>query len=340
MKVSAVPPGSGSTASGGTRTRLVAQVVARRLWQVPIVLLVASMLVFWLVQVVPGDPGRVALGPYASDAQISLWKQQNGLDGSTLSRYISWLSHFVTGNWGNSLSLQVPVRTIVVNRLGNSILLGAFAFVIVAAVGISLGLYQGFHRGTRRDRALTVTFVSVSSIPDFALGTLLLIVFASFAHWFPVFSGITPGMGFSDRLDAMALPAITLAAGSIGYVARMARAGVIGTLSSAFYRTAVLKGLSRRRVVRAHLARNSLVPSVAVLGSQLALLLAGNAIVETLFNYPGIGLTIVTAVRDKDLVLLETAIMLTAAVSLAVLLVADLVYMALDPRINLTEARQ
>ncbi|MGH1564892.1 ABC transporter permease [Mumia sp. DW29H23] len=320
-----------------TSRRPVGRIVARRLLQVPVVLLIVSAAVFWLVQVVPGDPGRAALGQFATDEQVALWKAENGLDGSTAERYLAWLGGFVTGDWGTSLAYGVPVRGLVAERFLNSVLLGLYAFVIVAVVGIALGLFQAFRQGRRSDRSITVTMVSLSSTPEFAVGTVLLVVFAVFLGWFPVHSGIPEGAGVPARLTVMTLPAITLAAASVGYVARMARAGTIETLEAPHYRTAVLKGLPRRRVLTAHVTRNSLVPSVAVLGNQLAYLVGGSIVVETLFSYPGIGLTIVEAVQKKDLVLLEAAIMLTAVASILVLLVTDLVSMALDPRIDLSQ---
>lgn len=329
-------PARAAGAAGGAR-RPVARIIVRRLLQVPVVLFIVSVLVFWLVQIVPGDPGRAALGPYATPEQVARWKAERGLDGSTFDRYVAWLTGFVTGDWGTSLTFAVPVRPLILERLANSVLLGLYAFVLVAAVGICVGVYQAFRHGRRADRAATVWMVSISSVPEFAIGTVLLVVFSVFLGIFPVYSGIPPGATLTDRFMAMTLPAVTLAAASVGYVARMARAGTIETLGAAFYRTAVLKGLRRRRVVGAHVARNSLVPSVAVLGGQLAYLIGGSAVVEALFSYPGIGLAIVEATQRKDLFVLEAGIMVTAAASILVLLVTDLVYMALDPRIDLSD---
>ncbi|MGC0363860.1 peptide/nickel transport system permease protein [Rhodococcus sp. 27YEA15] len=323
-----------------TGRRPVGRIVVRRLVQAPIVLLIVSAAVFWLVQVVPGDPGRVALGQFATAEQVAQWKTDNGLDGSVLERYLGWLGGFVTGHWGTSLTYGEPVAGLVIERLLNSIFLGLYAFVLVLVVGVGVGLVQAFRAGSRSDRALTMSFVSLSSTPEFAVGTLLLVVFAVFFRWFPVQSAVPDGASLAARLTVTTLPALTLAAATVGYVARMVRAGTIETLRSPFYRTAVLKGLPRRRVVSAHVARNSLVPAVAVLGGQLAYLIGGSAVVETLFSYPGIGLTIVEAVQKKDLMLLEGAIMVTALASLLVLLITDLVYMALDPRIDLSQEQR
>ncbi|GAA4266027.1 ABC transporter permease [Frondihabitans peucedani] len=310
--------------------------IVRRVLEVPVVLFIVSAAVFWLVQVVPGDPGRAALGQFATQAQINRWKAANGLDGSTLERYGQWLGGFVSGHLGTSLSYNAPVASVMWPRFGNSVLLGIYAFVLIALFGIALGLFQAIRRGTRLDQGINVALVSLSSIPEFATGSLLLVLFAVGVPLFPVHSEVDASTDIGARLVAMTMPAIALAVASIGYVARMVRTQAVGSLESQFYRTAVLKGLSRRRIVRAHLLRNSLVPSVAVLGGQLAYLVAGNVIVETLFSYPGIGALIVDSVQKKDLLVLESAVMVTATASILLLLVADLVNLALDPRIDLS----
>lgn len=327
-----------STAGGGRRP--VRRIIARRAVQAPIVLLVVSAAIFWLVQIVPGDPGRAALGQYASDTQVAQWKTDHGLDGSVGERYLHWLGGFVTGDWGTSLTYAQPVRDLVLEGLANSVFLGLYAFALVALAGIGIGLYQAHRAGGRADRVWTVSLVSLSSTPEFAVGTVLLVVFAVFLGWFPVHSAIPDGASLAARLTVTTLPAITLAAATVGYVARMVRAGTLETLRSQFHRTAVLKGLPNRRIVSAHVLRNSLVPAVAILGGQFAHLVGGSIVVETLFSYPGVGLTIVEAVQKKDLVLLEGAVLTTSAAALLILLVTDLLYLALDPRIDFSQERQ
>ncbi|MDR0849673.1 MAG: ABC transporter permease [Propionibacteriaceae bacterium] len=328
------------TAVSSVQRRPIGRIIARRLVQVPIVLFIVSVLVFWLVQVVPGDPGRSVLGPYATDAQVALWKEQHGIVGASVEGYLTWLGAFLRGDWGISLLYNEPVRPLITAWLINSMTLGVYAFVLVVVFGIALGLFQAFHQGRRSDRGLTIGLVSLSAIPEFAVGTVLLVVFSVFLGWFPVYSGILPDTTLSDRLRAMTLPAFTLMAASVGYVARMVRAGTIETLESPFYRTAVLKGLRERQIVSNHVIRNSLVPSVAVLGGQLAYLIGGTAVVETLFSYPGIGLASVVAVQRKDIFVLEAVIMVTALASIVLLLVTDLIYMALDPRIDISSRNQ
>ncbi|MDW5594274.1 ABC transporter permease [Conexibacter stalactiti] len=310
------------------------RVIGRRLLQIPLVLIVVSALIFWLIAVVPGNPGRSVLGAYATGEQVAAWNAEHGLDGSTLERYGSWLSGFVRGDWGTSIMLDVPVRGLVIERLENSLLLGVLAFVLMAPVAIALGFYQAQRQGRAADRAITIGSVSLSSMPEFVVGVVLIILFAVTLRWFPIHSEIAAGASAAERLRVMVLPALTIGAASLGYVARMVRAGVIETLASPHYRTAVLKGLPPRRILLRHVARNSLLPTVAVLGVQLTAMLGGVVVVETLFNYPGIGQLILDAVLKKDVFVLEAATLVIAIVSVLVLLATDLAYLALDPRVR------
>lgn len=303
--------------------------------QAPVVLFIVSILVFWLVAVVPGDPGRNVLGQFASAQQVAQWNADHGLDGSTLERYWHWIGDFVQGKWGTSLALDVPVLNLVMERLVNSLLLALLAFAIMAPLSVLLGFYQAHREGRPADRVATIGSISLSSMPEFVVGVALIILFAVSLHWFPVHSEIPDGATAADRLRVMILPALTIGAASAGYVARMVRAGTIETLASPAYRTAVLKGLPRRTVLVRHVARNSLLPTVAVLGTQLVGMLGGVVVVETLFSYPGIGLLLLDSVQAKDIFVLEAATLTVAIVSIIILLLTDLAYLALDPRVRL-----
>lgn len=309
--------------------------VGRRLVQIPFVLLVVSVLVFWLVQVVPGDPGRNALGPYATAEQVQAWNLEHGVTGGFVERYLGWLGGFVTGDWGQSIIYSQPVTELVLPRLVNSMLLGALAFALLVPIAIGLGAAQAYREGTRTDRALTTVFMSLAAVPEFVIGVLLLIVFAVVLAWVPVQSaGDATSADPLLRLRSMLLPAITLAAGYLAIVARMVRTGVIDTLGAQYHRTAVLKGLTRGQVLRRHVVRNALIPTISLLGIYLGALLGGSAIVETLFGYPGLGALLVTATEKKDVFLLEAGVMVTGAVSLIALLATDLAFVIVDPRIR------
>jgi peptide/nickel transport system permease protein len=316
------------------RRRHLRSVIGKRLLQIPAVLVVVSILTFWLLQVVPGNPGRAALGQYATDAQVAAWNHANGLDGSLVARYFHWIGGFVSGDWGQSLVFSVPVRELVLGRLGNSLLLGLYAFVILVPVAVALGSLQAYREGKRSDRAISVGLLSLSAVPEFVVGVVLLLIFAVWLRVVPVQSAADASGGFLDRLRVMTLPAVVLALGYLAVLTRMVRSGTSDALTSAYHRTAVLKGLTPVAIVRRHLVRNALVPTLSVLGLYLGSLLGGSVIVETLFSYPGLGALLVTAAERKDVLLLESGVMITGALALLALLVTDLCFLAMDPRIR------
>ncbi|ADP79395.1 ABC transporter permease [Pseudofrankia inefficax] len=308
------------------------RLIAIRLVVIPLVLLAVSVGVFFLVQVVPGQPGRVVLGPYATQQQVALWQHRQGLDGSVVARYLRWIGGFARGRWGTSLSLGVPVRPLVLGRLGNSILLGLFALLVTTPVAIGIGLWQAHRLGRRSDRVLTLVGVTLSSIPEFVSGVILLILFAVELHWFPVDSQLAwSGL---DRVRGMLLPAVAVAVASFGHTSRMMRSTTTEVLGSAHYRTAVLNGVPPGRLLRRHVLRNALIPTTAVLGNQAAFMLGGLVIVEILFNYPGLGQLLVDSVVNKDIFVLEACTLVAALVSMLVILTADVAYRLLDPRVR------
>ncbi|BDV31810.1 ABC transporter permease [Microbacterium terricola] len=310
------------------------RIIGQRAVQIPLVLLVVSVLVFWLVQVVPGDPGRNALGPYATLDQVQAWNAERGLDGPLVARYLAWLGGFATGDWGTSLVYGDPVVGLVLERLLNSFALGLFAFAILVPVALGLGVLQARTEGSRTDRALTVLLMSLASVPEFVVGVVLLIVFALLLPVLPIQSGAGVGEGFLPQLRAMTLPAITLALGYVSVVARMTRTGVVETTGSQFYRTAVVKGVRGPALFGGHVARNALIPTVSLLGVYLGALLGGSAVVETLFGYPGLGELLVTATQEKDIFVLEAGVMITGLVALTALLLTDIAFTLIDPRVR------
>ncbi|KHK96710.1 ABC transporter permease [Microbacterium mangrovi] len=310
------------------------RLLTTRIVQIPVILLVVSVLTFWLIQVVPGDPGRNALGQYATAEQVAAWDAANGLTGPVIERYLHWLGGFVTGDWGSSFLFHVPARGFILARLANSFLLGLLAFVIMVPLAILLGALQAYREGRRSDRAITIGLMSVSAMPEFVIGVLLLVVFAVAIPVVPVQASGAVGDGIGATLSVMVLPAITLAIASLAVLTRMVRTGTLATIDSAYHRTAVLKGLGSWRTLRRHVVRNALVPTIPLLGIYLGGLLGGSAIVETLFNYPGLGAAIVSAAERKDVVLLTDAIIVTGAVSLLALLLADVLLILIDPRIR------
>jgi peptide/nickel transport system permease protein len=316
------------------RGNRILSLLVRRLIQIPLVLFVVSVLTFWLVLLVPGDPGRNALGQYASEAQVKAWDASNGLSGPVAERYWHWLNGFFTGNWGTSFVYLVPARELVLGRLVNTLLLGLYAFVLMVPISIAGGAIQAYREGRRTDRTITISLMSLSSVPEFVTGVVLLLIFAVWVKAFPVQSAADATGDAAQRLHAMTLPAVVLAVSYLAVLTRMVRTGTAGSITSNYHRTAVLKGLPTGQIVRRHVLRNALVPTLPLLGLYLGTLLGGSAVVETLFNYPGLGALLVTAAERKDSILLTDAVMVTGVIALLALLLTDVCLILMDPRIR------
>ena len=329
----ALAPGRRHSLRSGRHSRVLT-LLGKRLIQIPIVLFAVSILTFWLIELVPGDPGRNALGQYATAAQVRAWDVSNGLTGPVTGRYLHWLSNFLSGHWGTSFVYQVPSRPLIFGHLVNTMLLGLYAFVLLVPLSVVLGSIQAYREGRRTDRAITITLMSLSSVPEFVIGVLLLMVFAVGLGVVPVQSAAFATGDFGQRVDAMTLPAVTLAIAYLAVLSRMVRTGTAGALTAQFHRTAVLKGLRPGQIVRRHVARNALIPTLSLVGIYLGTLLGGSAVVETLFNYPGLGALLVVAAERKDPVLLTDGVMITGVISLLALLLTDIGLMLMDPRIR------
>ncbi len=327
-------PAAGAPAGRARRPPPLARFLARRVALALITLALVAALVFATSQILPGNLGRTILGPYATNEQVAALNTELGVDRPLPVRFADWLSDFVRGDWGDSSLLQQPVRPVVLDRLGNSLVLAAYALAVVVPLSIGLGVLAALHRGRLVDRVISVTGLSLIALPEFVAGVLVLIVFAVELRWFPVSSEV-PQANATDVVRQLTLPAVPMAVVLFGYLARMARAGTIEVLESRYVRTAVLKGLPPRTVVRRHVLRNALVPTVSVVSVQVAYAVGGLVVTETLFNYPGIGKLLLDSAVGHDLPVLEACVLVTALLTMTANLLADLLAAALDPRVEL-----
>jgi peptide/nickel transport system permease protein len=316
----------------------VARYLLKRLGLALLTLVLLSLIIFLAGAVLPGNPGRAILGPFASQSAVEALDRTLGVNRPLLTQYGSWASGIVRGDLGTSYQFRAPVSTFLFPALGRSLKLAALAFVIVVPLSIVGGVVAALNRGRLIDRTISVTGLSLSTVPEFVSGIVLIVVFAIGLKVLPVTANPPAGTSALGQLRYLILPAIPLVLVLFGYIARMARAGTIEALDSDYVRTATLKGLPRRVVIWRHVLRNSLMPTITVIATQTGYLIGGLVIVETLFNYPGIGRLIFTAATDKDFPMLEAGVLVIGIVYLAATLVADTLYTVLNPRIRLQRA--
>jgi peptide/nickel transport system permease protein len=300
-----------------------------------VTLVLLSMMVFFGGQVLPGNVGRSILGPFADEAAVQLLNHQFGVDRPYLVQYWDWISHFVIGDMGMSYAYRLPVAPFVIGALLNSLKLAAVAFVMVVPVGILGGVIAALNVNRPLDRIISLGGLSATVLPEFVTGIVLILVLGIWFPLLPISATWPEGSGFGTQLYYLILPALPLFLVLFGYIARMARAGMIEALDSDYTRTAVLKGLPWRTVIWRHVLRNALTPTITVIATQTGYLIGGLVVVEMLFRYQGIGSLILTAARGKDFPVLEAGILTIGIVYAVATLAADILYSVLNPRIRL-----
>jgi peptide/nickel transport system permease protein len=312
----------------------------KRLGLAAITLFLLSVFVFFSTQVLPGNVGRRILGPFADQAAVDALNERLGTDRGLLTQYWDWLTGLFTGDLGTSHAQNVPVTELLGNALVNSAKLAVFAFVLVVPLAIVGGVIAALKRDKLADRVITIGGLSLAVVPEFVSGIILILVFGLWLEWFPVSARAPAGASVLTQLEYLFLPALTLVILLFGYIARITRAGTIEALDADYTRTAILKGLPRRAVLRRHVLRNSLLPTIAVVATQTGYLIGGLVVVETLFNYPGMGRLIFTAATQKDMPVLQSSVLVVGVIFLIAMLLADLLYSLLNPRIRYSGAAE
>jgi peptide/nickel transport system permease protein len=312
----------------------MATFLLKRLGLMILTLWILSLIVFFAGQILPGDPGRAILGPFAAKSAVAALDAHLGVDKPLLTRYFSWIGGLAHGDMGVSYSYQTAVEPFVRAALINSVKLAALAFVIVVPLGIIGGVIAALYSGRWVDRIISVTGLSLAAMPEFVTGIVLIVVFGVELKALPVTASAGAGAGVPSQFRHLILPAIPLVFVLFGYIARMARAGTIEALNSDYARTAALKGLPRSTMIRRHVLRNSLLPTITVIATQTGYLIGGLVVVERLFNYQGIGNLIFKAAQDKDFPMLEAGVLLIGVVYVLATLAADLLLTWLNPRLR------
>lgn len=302
-------------------------------------LLLLSMMIFAAAQVLPGNPGRLVLGREATPEAVEQFNERLGLDRPLPVQYVDWLGGAVRGDFGSNYTDGRPVTDELGPALGRSLVLALYAFVLCIPVSILAGVIAALRRGRPTDRAITVTGLSLAVIPEFVLGAILVTVFGpAFLDWFPGIAGALNDASIVTKLDSLFLPALALALVLFGYIARMTRAGTIEALDADYTRTATLKGLRRSQVMRRHVVRNGLLPTIAVVATQVGYLFGGIVAIEKLFGYPGVGFLTLQAASVKNFPMLQACVLVIGVVYFAATLSGDLLTAWLNPRVRLARA--
>lgn len=312
----------------------MARFIIRRLGFVAVTVILSSVIVFVATTVLPGDLASVILGRFASAEAKQELRQELGLDRPAIEQYGAWLSDFVSGDWGTSVSTHEAIRPLLWSRLRNSAMLAALAFAMFVPLGILLGLIAALRRNKLTDQTISVASLAVVGLPEFVIGLFLISIFAIELGWLPAQSSIEAGTSFVDAFPYLILPAITVALTSLAYVVRMTRSSTVDVLQADYVRTATLKGLSPSRVLFTHVLRNSLLPTVTVVAMSVGWLIGGLIVTEAVFGYPGIGRLLLFAIQRRDIPLIQATTLLIILIFSVANLMADILYAYLNPRIR------
>lgn len=308
--------------------------ILRRLLLSLITLWLLATIVFVIVNVLPNDVGRTILGPFASQETVDALNERLGTNDPLIEQYIRSMTNLLTLDFGESFQSGQPVGQVMGEAMIRSAKLAGLALLMTVPIAILAGLLAARRRDRPTDRAIVLAGVTSSSIPEFVTGTFLVVVVGVQLGWFPVIARPPPGADPLTEIYYLIMPATSMAIVYFGYIARMTRAGAIDVLDSDYIRTATMKGLPTRSVMRRHVLRNALIPTVAVIGVQIGYLFGGIIGVEKIFNYNGMGQLMLFAAQRKDLPVLTAGAIVIGIVYMIATLIADLVIAWMNPRIR------
>jgi peptide/nickel transport system permease protein len=315
--------------------RFVGSYLLARISSLVPILFGTSLVSFFLIRLVPGDPALALLGLEADERAISALRSQLALDQPLIVQYLTWLGHVLTGNFGRSIQGSRDVLTLLLGALGPTTLLALAAVVVSLLIAIPAGIVAATQRDTAADYGASFLALCGLSMPSFWLGVLLILAFSVYLPILPASGYISPLADPLGFLRHLILPALTLGAALAAATMRMTRSAMLEVLRSDYVRTARAKGLSQRIVVWRHAFRNARIPVVTLLGVQIGQLLGGVVITETVFSWPGIGKLTVDAIFARDYPVVQGAVLLTAVIFVFINLATDLIYTVIDPRVRL-----
>jgi len=308
--------------------------VTKRLGSLCLSLIVASLVIFACIEIVPGDPASFMLGINAQPDTIQALRVELGLDQSQAQRYLGWVGGLLSGDMGTSYTYRTPVSDIVSDRLQVSLPLALYALMLTVVVAFPVGILAAARRGSVADITVMGATQLGVAIPNFWFAILMVILFAINLRWFS--AGGFPGWdaGIFPAMKALTLPAIALALPQASILSRVMRSSLLDTLSEDYMRTARAKGLTRRQALWRHALRNAMIPVLTIIGLQFSFLLAGAIIIENVFFLPGLGRLVFQAITQRDLIVVESVVMLLVFAVILVNFLVDIAYAWVDPRLR------
>jgi len=306
--------------------------IARRAGAGILTLLIVSAVVFFITSLLPGDAAQMILGQNATPETVAALRAQLGLDQPLLLRYFSWLGGMLQGDFGTSFASHLPVMQLVAQRIPATFELAAITTLICVPLALLIGITAAMTRGSLLDRVLVIGTMATVAVPEFLVATVAVLIFAVKLHWVSAMSFGSPNMDLVSYLKAYALPVLTLCCVLVAQMARMTRAAIINQLDSPYLEMALLKGVSPLRAVLRHALPNAVGPIANAISLSLSYLFGGVIIIETIFSYPGLASQLVDAVSNRDLPVVQFCVMLFAGCYLLLLLLADVLTIAFNPK--------
>jgi len=307
----------------------------RRIGLAIVTLFLLTIIVFALSNVLPGDVGRQIMGPFAPQASVDELNKRLGTDQPLYTQYLKRMEGYAQLDLGESYKTREPVSKVIGSTFLNSAKLAFLALLITVPLGILGGIIAALKRGSLIDRCIVTFSLAGSSLPEFVTASFLVVIFGLQLDWFPVIASTGEALSPAEQLYRLVLPILALVLVYFGYIARMARAGVITAMEAEYTRTAFLKGLPRGVVIRRHVLRNALLPTISVVATQTGYLFGGLLAVELIFNYNGLGRELVRAALTKDLPVLSAGVLLIGVVYMIATLLGDILISILNPRVRL-----
>jgi peptide/nickel transport system permease protein len=312
---------------------MLAFIIRRIITTIPVMAFVA-LFVFSLLYIAPGDPAAIIAGPDAPADDVARIRRTLGLDEPLYVQLAGWYGRLLTGDLGQSIFLRKPVLEAILDRAEPTLLLTLSAIVVATLLGVPAGVLSARHHNTATDQTLMMLALLGISVPNFLLGLIFVLVFGVWLGWFPV-AGYSPlEDGWMATARSLVLPAFALGLVQSALIARIARSSMLDVLREQYITTGRAKGLAERLVVYKHALRNALVPTVTVIGISFAVLISGAVVVETVFNIPGLGRLVVSAVSRRDYPVVQGVVLVIAGVYMVVNLLVDLSYLVIDPRVK------